>query len=203
MPTQFLAGLERFRREHFPRFRERYERLVAEGQRPSTLFIGCSDSRILPDVLTGTGPGELFIVRNMGAFVPSFDPESGFHGTAASIEFAVVHLRVTDIVVCGHTHCGAVRALYEPPEPRTPHIAGWLGLAADARLEGPVDAALLRRSEQRAVALQLRRLLAYPMVAERVGEGTLSLHGWHYVIEEGRVDVLDIERGRFVSAQAS
>lgn len=206
MPEHLIAGLRNFRRETFPRFREHYRRLVEEGQRPTTLFIGCSDSRVVPDLLMQTGPGELFIVRNMGNFVPPFEPDEGFHGTSAGIEFAVLTLEVTDIVVCGHSHCGAIRALYDAPNPRTPHISRWLTLGEPARLEPAEreegDAVpspeTLRRSERRSVAVQLERLLGYPMVRERVDAGTLSLHAWMYVIEEGRVLALDVESGAFV-----
>lgn len=204
MPEHLIAGLRRFRKETFPRFREHYRMLVEEGQRPTTLFIGCSDSRIVPDLLMQTGPGELFIVRNMGAFVPPFEPDEGFHGTSAAIEFAVLTLGVTDIVVCGHSHCGAIRALYDPPNPDTPHIGRWLTLGEGARLEsesadgGDPGPEALRNTERRSVALQLERLLGYPMVRARVDDGTLSLHGWLYVLEEGRILAADVETGTFV-----
>jgi carbonic anhydrase len=203
LPKHLLAGLERFSRDHFPLYRDHYERLVADGQRPTTLFIGCSDSRVLPNLITDTGAGELFMIRNLGNFVPPFEPDEGFHGTSAAVEFAVLTLRVTDIVVCGHTHCGAVRALYEPPAPATPHITRWLELGREALLEGPVTETLLRRTEHRSVVLQITRLLSYPMVRERVDAGELSLHGWCYVIEAGRVDILDVARGEFVPAYSS
>lgn len=202
MPRHLIEGLQRFRRDTFPRYRDHYQRLVEEGQQPSTLFIGCADSRVVPDLLMGTGPGELFLVRNVGAFVPPFEPDGAFHGTAAGIEYAVLSLRVTDIVVCGHTHCGAIRALYDAPSPETPHIARWLELAREARVgEDPTDEAL-RRSEQRSIALQVGRLMSYPFVAKRVEAGTLSLHGWHYVIEDGRVLTLDVEQEAFVPVGA-
>jgi carbonic anhydrase len=203
MPEHLIEGLKRFRQETFPAFREHYRRLVEEGQKPTALFIGCSDSRVVPDKLMATDPGQLFIIRNMGAFVPPYDPEQGYHGTSATIEYAVLVLRVTDIIVCGHSHCGAIRATYDPPSEQTPHIQRWLGLGRDARVPGLSGAAaltpdVLRRTEQRAVALQLERLLGYPLVQERVQEGTLALHGWHYIIEEGEVLALDVEREAFV-----
>jgi carbonic anhydrase len=197
MPKQLIDGLRRFRREHFPRFREHYQRLVRDGQRPSVLFIGCADSRVVPELLTGALPGELFILRNVGNFVPPFDLSGGYHGVAAGIEFGTTVLGVTDIVVCGHTHCGAIRALYEPFEGVTPHVERWLELAADAKLPGHVSEPLLRQTEQRSIALQLERLLSYPMVRARVEAGTIGLHGWHYVLEEGRIDALDIASGTF------
>ncbi|HEX6588293.1 MAG TPA: carbonic anhydrase [Longimicrobiales bacterium] len=197
MPHRLVDGLRRFQREFFPRYEEHYRRLVEEGQKPSTLFIGCSDSRVVPDLITGTLPGELFIVRNVGALVPPYEKDTGYHGVSAGIEFAVINLEVTDIVVCGHTHCGAMRALYGEPNPESPHVTRWLELAREAKLDEPISEDVLRRTEQRAVALQLERLLTFPVVADRVTAGELSLHGWHYVIEEGRVDVLDVDDGTF------
>jgi carbonic anhydrase len=202
MPEHLIEGLRRFRREVFPRYRDHYTELAQHGQHPTTLFIGCADSRVVPELFTDVGPGELFHIRNMGAFVPPFESDYGYHGTSAAIEFASVVLRVDSVVVCGHTHCGAIRALYEPPETQTPHIERWLELAREAHLDGPATPELLRRTEQRSIALQLQRLLTYPDVRERVEAGTISLHGWHYIIEEGTVDILDVERGEFVRMTA-
>lgn len=198
MPDHLIEGLRRFRRDVFPRFRSHYERLVSDGQRPSTLFIGCADSRVMPEQFTGAGPGELFHVRNLGAFVPPFESDRGYHGTSAAIEFAALILRVDNVVVCGHTHCSAIRALYEPPQSPTPHIESWLDLAREACVDGPVNESMLRRTEQRSIALQLQRLLTYPELRVRVDDGTVALHGWHYIIEEGTIDILDVELGEFV-----
>ena len=200
MSKELIERLRRFRAEHFPKYREHYERLMAEGQKPSVLFIGCSDSRVVPDKLLGTDAGELFIVRNVGNFVPPFEEDTGYHGVSAGIEFAVSILGVSDIVICGHSHCGAIQALYAPMNPATPHINRWLELGREARVEGVVSAAMLRRTEQRSIALQLERLMTFPVVRERVEAGELALHGWHYIIEEGNVLILDYESGRFVPA---
>lgn len=197
MPKRLLEGLQRFRSEYFPRYADQYRRLVAEGQKPSTLFIGCSDSRVVPDILTDAMPGELFVVRNVGNFVPPYEDATGYHGVSAAIEFATVVLGVTDIVVCGHSHCGAVRALYEGVGQSTPHVGRWLELGRDAVLEEPLSEDVLRRTEERSVALQLTRLLTFPLVRERVEQGTLSLHGWHYYIEDGQVTILDVGTGEF------
>jgi carbonic anhydrase len=197
MTDDLLEGLRRFQTRFFPRYRRAYRDLVAKGQRPRTLFIGCSDSRLVPYLLTGAGPGELFVVRNVGNFIPPWDASHGFHGTTAAIEFAVQRLNVRDIVVCGHSHCGAIEALYGEALPDAPHLNRWLDLARDAALPVTVSDEALRRTEQRSIALQLSRLLGYPMVARRVEKGELFLHGWYYVIEEGRVLVLDVERGTF------
>ena len=200
MPKHLIEGLRRFNSEHFPEYKEHYEALVREGQKPTTLFIGCSDSRLVPSLLTDALPGELFVVRNVGNFVPPYESDDGYHGTSAAIEFAVIVLGVTDIVVCGHSHCGAIQALYAKPDAATPHITKWLRLGQEAMLPGPVDRELLQRTEQRSIALQIERLLTFPIVRERVEEGRISLHGWYYVIEAGRVYFLDIEDGRFKAA---
>ncbi len=196
----FLENLRRFKEEYFPRYEEHYRHLVTDGQHPNTLFIGCSDSRVVPNLLMGTVPGELFIVRNVGNIVPPFAPELGYHGTCAAIEFAVLSLHVKDIVVCGHSHCGAIRALYNPPLEGSTHLAKWLELAKDAALPVTESEEALRRTEQRSVVLQLERLMTYPMVRENVEKGELFLHGWHYTIEEGDVSILDVQSGKFVPA---
>jgi carbonic anhydrase len=223
MPDDLLVRLRRFHDETFPGDQRRFEDLVAHGQHPTTLFIGCSDSRLVPYLLTGAAPGELFMVRNVGAFVPPYDgylddaPQDaplagapakrrwmGYHGTAAAIEFAVLMLNVSRIVVCGHTHCGAIRALYGDTPAEAPNLAAWLDLGREAVLpvaEPGADA--LRRTEQRAVVLQLERLMAYPMVRQRVEARALTLHGWHYVIEHGEVHVFDVRSGTFVAASQS
>ena len=194
---EFLARLALFERTFFPRYEQTYRRLVQEGQHPKALFIGCSDSRIVPHVLMNAGPGELFIARNVGNLVPPWDMSAGFHGTAAAIEFAVLQLQVHNIIVCGHSHCGAIRGLYEEPPPAARHLRAWLDLARDAVLPVRESPEALRRVEQRSILLQLERLMSYQMVAQRVQAGQLFLHGWYYVIEDGQVLVLDTESGRF------
>ena len=201
MPDELLDRLRRFHTDAFPQYRAQFRTLVDDGQHPTTLFIGCSDSRLVPYLLTGTGPGDLFLVRNVGAFVPPHDGSTGYHGTAAAIEFAVLNLEVSRIIVCGHTHCGGIRALYGDLPPGATNLRQWLNLGREAVLPvaepGPE---VLRRTEQRAVVLQLERLMEYPMVRERVEEKKLVLHGWHYVIEDGEVHVFDVRRGSFIAA---
>jgi carbonic anhydrase len=224
MPDELLARLRRFREQTFPGIQEQFQDLVEHGQHPHILFIGCSDSRLVPYLLTGTGPGDLFLVRNVAAFVPPHDgmlrlrtetpnPEgaylgeaqrwTGYHGTAAAIEFAVLNLQVSHIVVCGHSHCGGIRALYEGVPKEAINLAAWLELGREAVLPVQLSPEALRRTEQRAVILQLERLMGYPMVRERVEAGKLALHGWHYVIEEGEVHVFDVKSGQFVPASSA
>ncbi|MBX3622008.1 MAG: carbonic anhydrase [Rhizobacter sp.] len=230
MPDELLGRLRHFHDHTFPGVQDQFQHLVEEGQHPTILFIGCSDSRLVPYLLTGTGPGELFLVRNVGAFVPPHDgspvgPQSlrdgspgeqnpalgrpgdrvlaGYHGTAAAIEFAVLNLRVSHIVVCGHSHCGGIRALYEGVPKEATNLDAWLDLGREATLPVQVTPEALRRTEQRAVVLQLERLMDYPMVRGRVEAGQLALHGWHYVIEEGEVHVFDVKLGSFVPASSA
>ena len=203
LADELLLRLRRFRTAYFPRHQQRFQDLVADGQHPKTLFIGCSDSRLVPYLLTGAGPGELFIVRNVGALVPPHDQSHGLHGTMAAIEFAVLSLHVERIVVCGHSHCGAVRAAYEGTPAEAVALTAWLKLMDEALLPVQPCPESMRRTEQRAVVLQLERLMGYPMVRREVEAGRLTLHGWHYVIEDGEVHVFDAQQGDFIAASVA
>ena len=204
MPDELLLRLRRFHSDYFPLHQQRFQDLVAQGQHPKTLFIGCSDSRLVPYLLTGAGPGELFLVRNVGALVPPYDGSHGLHGTMAAIEYAVLGLKVERIIVCGHSHCGAIRTAYEGAPEEAVALRAWLKLLEEAMLPVVPSHEAMQRTEQRSVVLQLERLLGYPMVRRAVEAGHLSLHGWHYVIEDGEVHVFDAEHGGFVPAsQAS
>jgi carbonic anhydrase len=202
-PDELLQRLRHFHSDYFPKHQQRFQDLVTQGQHPKTLFIGCSDSRLVPYLLTGAGPGELFIVRNVGAFVPPYDQSHGLHGTMAAIEFAVLSLQVERIIVCGHSHCGAIRVAYEGTPDEAIALKAWLKLAEEALLPVQTSPEALARTEQRSVVLQLERLMAYPMVRRNIEAGTLTLHGWHYVIEEGEIYVFDVQQGRFVPASVS
>ena len=197
---ELLLRLRRFQSDYFPLHQQRFQDLVSEGQHPKTLFIGCSDSRLVPHLLTDAAPGELFIVRNVGAFIPPYDGSHGLHGTMAAIEFAVLHLHVERIIVCGHSHCGAIVAAYDGVPDEAVALTAWLKLADEALLPVLPSAEALQRPEQRAVVLQLERLMDYPMVRRDVESGKLTLHGWYYVIEEGDIHVFDVKHGNFVSA---
>ncbi len=197
---ELLSRLRQFHSDYFPLHQQRFQDLVVQGQHPKTLFIGCSDSRLVPYLLTGAGPGELFIVRNVGAFIPPHDGSHGLHGTTAAIEFAVLNLHVERIIVCGHSHCGAIRAAYDGAPAEAVALTAWLKLASEALLPVQITPEALRRTEQRAVVLQLERLMAYPMVRRAVEAGHMTLHGWHYVIEDGEIHVFDAQQGGFVPA---
>ena len=203
MPDELLTRLRRFNTDYFPQYQAQFKDLVDQGQHPTTLFIGCSDSRLVPYMLTGAGPGELFMVRNVGAFVPPYDGSSGLHGTAAAIEYAVLALHVQHIIVCGHSHCGGIRALYGEVPAEATNLKSWLELGREATLPVQLSEEALRRTEERSVVLQLERLMDYPMVRSRVEAGQIALHGWHCVIEAGEVNVFDVNLGRFVPASSA
>ena len=148
---ELLLRLRNFHSDYFPLHQRRFQDLVAQGQHPKTLFIGCSDSRVVPYLLTGAAPGDLFIVRNVGAFVPPYDQSHGLHGTMAAIEFAVLSLQVERIIVCGHSHCGAIRTAYEGAPEEAVALKAWLKLAEEALLPVQPSPEALRRTEQRAV----------------------------------------------------
>jgi len=198
MARDLHERLKHFREHTFPRHEREYRKLMAAGQHPGTLLISCADSRILPHVLLEAEPGELFSVRNVGNLVPPYDDNAGYSSTAAAIEYAVLVLRVRDIVVCGHGHCGAIHALYQGAPKEAPHLAQWVRLAREGALSGAPDGRKMRSVEQHSVALQVERLSRYPMVRERVERGELAIHGWYYVIEDGVVLVLDAARRAFV-----
>ena len=199
-------GHEAFRAINFKRNEERFKTLAQEGQNPKALFIGCSDSRVMPAMITGSKPGDLFIVRNIGNFVAPYQPDANFHATAAAIEYAISVLELTDVIVCGHSHCGAIASLYKKIEPTKEniHTLKWLELGEAPKKIAMMSVAtedketLLRYTEKVSVLFQLENLLTYPAVKKRVERGTLFLHGWHYDIESGFIEYYDDEKNEFV-----
>ena len=186
-----VEGIHHFQQHVFPSKLRLFKRL-AKGQRPIALLIICSDSRINPNLITHTEPGELFIVRNVGNMVPPHGVSS--NGEAAAIEYAVAELGVKDVIVCGHTHCGAMAGILDPERlAGLPAVRGWLEHGqATARiicenyshLRGQ---ALLNATAQENVLVQLQHLETHPVVAARLARRELDLHGWMYKIETGEV----------------
>ena len=176
-------------------------RRFAEGQQPTALFIACSDSRVVPALITGAAPGELFELRTAGNIVPVYDETRAF-GEIATIEFAVEALGVKHIVVCGHSHCGAVNAILYPGAPSAlPAVHRWL---ADTephdetrKALDPLDGDAFTSAVQRHVQVQLERLHTHPSVAKKLESGELDLHGWFYAVDAGVVSVLEPQDGRF------
>jgi carbonic anhydrase len=203
-----IQGSKKFKKSEFKKRKREFEKLAKEGQNPKILFIGCCDSRVLPNLITNTGPGDLFVVRNIGNFVAPYKLDEDFHSTAAAIEYAVNMLEVEDIIVCGHSNCGAISALYYDDskfeKKEIPHVKTWLNLGRDAKefvckWGGELSTEdKLTMTEEVSVLFQLENLLTYPSVKERVDEGKLSLHGWHYDIESGDIYAYDEEAEEFM-----
>ncbi|MDT0483652.1 carbonic anhydrase [Streptomyces doebereineriae] len=174
-------------------------RKLAEGQYPEALFITCSDSRVIPALITGARPGEIFELRNAGNIVPSYGQHAA-GGEAATIEYALEVLGVQDVVVCGHSHCGAMGALRSGDDlTALPGVDAWLGLARPSLasvLTGAPDDLELSDVVQRNVVNQLAALRSYPVVRQRLDTDRLRLHGWYYEVDTGQVHELD-EDGRF------
>ena len=196
------AGVRRFRTEIFPAKRALYERL-AITQRPDALFLTCGDSRIDPCVLTGTEPGEIFVERTPGNIVPVHDAAERV-GVSASIEYAMAVLSVRDVIICGHSACGAMKALLHAELLKDiPATARWLTFAspAVARLDAyppePDEEGRLKRLTQLNVVEQMAHLHTHPAIATRVRAGSLGIHGWYYEIHTGRVDAYNSSTGDF------
>lgn len=199
---KLVRGIHAFQSEVFRSHQELFER-ISQHQAPDVLFITCSDSRVVPNLITQTHPGELFIIRNAGNIVPPFGPGTT-GGEVATIEYAVDALGVKDIVVCGHSQCGAMTALLQPESlAELPHVASWLKnseatrriiRANYAHLSGD---ALNTATVEENVLVQLEHLRTHPAVAARLSGGKLRLHGWVYKLETGRVFAYDAQQGQF------
>jgi len=205
--NELVVGNEKFKESYYKDHKKKFLDLAEKGQSPKILFIGCADSRVIPGLFTKTAPGDLFVVRNIGNLVAPYSPDEDFHSTASSIEYAVSILGVEDIIVCGHTHCGAIEAVFDRDkldQADLVHTKKWLSLA-----QNPKDQAilalgnnakkdlLLRLTEKFSVIEQLKNLQTYPAVKRALKDGTLSLHGWMYDIKDGEVYYFNPEISQF------
>ena len=198
---QIIDGFLKFQADIYPGQKKLFEHLAA-GQSPKALFVTCSDSRVVPELLTQQSPGDLFVIRNAGNIVPSYGPEPG--GVSATVEYAVSVLKVSDIVICGHSNCGAMAAITSgQPLDRLPAVSHWLKHADAAKAivcsqthgsDAERTSALVRQN----VIAQLANIRTHPSVALALSQKSLKLHGWVYDIEKGSMDVLDGRLGTFV-----
>ena len=191
---RLYKGIWNFQKSYF-RNEEDFFRRLSEGQSPEVLFITCADSRVDPNLVTQSRPGELFIVRNVGNIIPPYDAIKDKNSVAAAIEFAVLDLRVKDIIICGHSDCGAMQALYRDEKEfnKKPHLREWLQLADSVKKivlrhyqEAPA-AIRLRITEEENVLCQLNNIQTYPFVLDALNTGALHLHGWYYNIGTGSI----------------
>jgi len=204
---RLIEGVHRFHHDEFGNYRKLFRKLSQEGQNPHTLFITCSDSRVLAELITQSKPGDLFVVKNVGNIIPPASVTGSTNSTAAAIEFAVETLRVSDIVVCGHSQCGAMTALLGglPDGKSMPHLREWLKLAAPVAEIMRSQYVHLRDETSRAnaageenVLFGLENLHSYHCVQERLMDGSLRLHGWFFKIATAELFAYDPEKNQFL-----
>lgn len=204
---KLIQGIHKFQNEIYSSQVELFRKLE-KGQNPQVLFITCSDSRINPNLITQTEPGDLFIIRNAGNIVPAFGDHNS--GEIATIEFAIDGLGIKDIIVCGHSHCGAMKGLLKPSIVETlPAMRKWLKNAETTRriifdhykhLEG--DELLMATIEEN-VLMQIEHLKTHPSVASKLAKNQIRLHGWVYKFETGQIFKYDNEEGQFTALTTS
>ncbi len=205
---KIFKGVLEFQQEDFETHRELFTQLGRE-QKPHTLFIGCSDSRVVPTLITNTSPGELFLVRNVANIVPPYESLARDGATTAAVEYAVMELEVDTIVVCGHSNCGGCGAMNMDPAEleHLPYTREWLKLSREVpgrvdklmRTDDPAEREWL--TEQINILVQMKNLLTFPYVKERVAAGTLNILGWYYIIETGEVLNFNDATGHFELVQ--
>ena len=203
---QLIAGVHKFQQDELGKYRQLFHRLSRQEQNPHTLFITCSDSRVLAELITQSKPGDLFVVKNVGNIVPPASAKGDTNSTAAAIEFAVENLKVSDVVICGHSQCGAISALLgeHVVGNSTPHLRDWLALASPVLETLKKEYAHFTDSAARATAAAeenvlfgLDNLHSYPCVQERLMDGSLRLHGWFFKIATAELFAYDPETRQF------
>ena len=194
--SRLFHGVKEFRENDFEVHREIFKNLE-KSQHPHTLFIGCSDSRVVPNLITGSLPGELFIIRNIANLVPYYkENHDTYLATSSAIEYALNVLKVTNIIICGHSNCGGCRALYSDKLlEQLPLTRKWLELAAPVKQQ--VEEKILKEklkacrrdllTEQLNVVEQMNHLLTFPYIKDKFEKGELTIMGWYYIIEKGEV----------------
>jgi len=204
---KLIEGVHKFRNDEFGNYRKLFRKLSQEGQNPHTLFITCSDSRVLAELITQSKPGDLFVVKNVGNIVPPTNVTGSTNSTAAAIEFAVESLLVSDIVVCGHSQCGAMEALLRglPDQNFLPNLRDWLAVAAPVRQVLQTQYSHLKSHEEQVIAageenvlFALENLRSYPCVEKRLTDGSLRLHGWFFKIASAELFAFDPDTKQFL-----
>lgn len=199
---KILAGIKQFRREVFPANEHFFQQLAGKQQMPMALFITCSDSRVNPNLITQTEPGDLFLIRNAGNIVPPYSPAGG--GEIATIEYSVEVLGIRNIIVCGHSQCGAMNALLAGGGlEHLPAVKAWCSHAeatrriVERKYHGLNAEELAVAATQENVLVQMNNLSTHPCVAARLASGELNVFGWYYDIAAGQIDQYDQTRGWF------
>lgn len=202
MLEDYLRGHLKFRKKVLARERDFLHRLASEGQSPDAMYIGCSDSRVVPELLTSSAPGDIFVIRNVANLVPPL--ENADASVGAALDYAVEHLRVQHMIVCGHYGCGGVKGLMDP-HPHfegMPSLAEWLAPIHSTVMEAqyPDPAHWWRHAVERNVVRQLANLMTFPKVAKAWEEDRLEVHGWVYDLYTFNLHVYDESTGSFLGA---
>ncbi|MBL4647433.1 MAG: carbonic anhydrase [Gammaproteobacteria bacterium] len=193
--ASLITGYKQFKSQYFEQSKT-FDNLVQDGQKPKVLAIACCDSRVDPAIVTGCKPGELFVVRNVANLVPPFSANPQHHGTSAALEFGVINLGVSDIILFGHSHCGGIRALIEAPEERSPSnfINAWMDIAIPAKqhvLQQYPHCSLDQQAyhcEKKSLGISLNNLLTFPWIKQRVAAQQLFLHVWYFNLATGAIE---------------
>lgn len=200
-------GVKDFNTNDFLEHQELFEK-IGRAQQPHTLFIGCSDSRVVPNLITKTLPGELFVIRNIANLVPPFRESDEYLATTSAIEYAINILDVKTILICGHSNCGGCNALFLDNDilSKIPHTTKWLELAKNVRskmnnlrIANPSIREWM--AEQLNIVEQMNHLLSYPYIAEKFEAGELDILGWYYIIETGEVFNYDKKLKKFLKIE--
>ncbi|MDR2220111.1 MAG: carbonic anhydrase [Methylobacillus sp.] len=202
----FIDGFRRFQENYFGENKELFTKLK-QGQKPSTLVIACSDSRVDPAILTNCEPGQMFVVRNVGNLVPPYETGAGLHGVSTALEFGVRSLEVEHIIVLGHRQCTGIRVLMEDgtPESKGEFIGNWVNIAKRAKERVLADFsaasadARIAACEEQSILVSLENLMTFPWLRERVEQGKLTLHGWLFDLKHGKLVAYNPEQGAFES----
>ena len=201
LPQRLRDGYAMFRDGRLAAEQGRYRELAVRGQAPETMVIGCCDSRVSPEVIFDVGPGELFVVRNVGNLIPPYSPDNTYHGVSSALEYGVSVLAVQHVVVLGHARCGGVRAFAEDAAGGE-FIGKWISLLEPvaAAIEPPDDSLddYLTRLEQASVLASLQNLRTFPFIRRRCESKTLALHGAYFDVASGELSALDLASRRFV-----
>lgn len=203
-----MIGFRRFRERFFNEEGSVYERLAQFGQHPKTLMISCSDSRVDPAILFSTSPGEIFVVRNVANLVPPFEATAGFHGVSAAIEFAVVNLKVQNVVVLGHRQCGGIQSLFSQGNiEQGGFVSQWMTIAKDAKenviKKNPAAdlETLCRECEKESIVTSIKNLKSFPFILKAIHERDMQIFGVYFDLEQGLLLNFDESKNEFQEVQ--
>ena len=203
-----IENYTKYKKDYYEKNQKLFTKLAQEGQKPKIFFITCSDSRVVPNIITKSDPGDLFVLRVIGNFVPPYEHALEYSGVASAIEYAVSFLKVEHIIVCGHSKCGACAALYQdiPDSSEVMAIKKWLKVAEPVKkyVLKEIDSniankeKLAKLTEKISIKFQIKNLMTYPEIKKKVENKKLSIHGWYFDIETGKIKYYDPEKDKFI-----